>query len=129
MWVKGHSGVAGNEDADRRANLRAYGGRVTGMPNVITPAGIRHDFRIHDKPKHLQWSRKAVKGLTYVITDRGPLRNGYRSLEGARTTYADVGKYRMRYICEGASWWEMVRGVVSKSVSGAWNGVRWWWIS
>ena len=74
MWVKGHSRVKGNEDADRRANLRAYGGRVTGKADIITPAGIRQDFPIHSKPKHLRWTRKAVKGLTYVITDRGPLR-------------------------------------------------------
>ena len=31
MWVKGHAGVEGNKEADRKANLRAYGGRVMGV--------------------------------------------------------------------------------------------------
>ena len=57
-----------------RANLRAYGGCVTGKADAMTPAGIRHDSRIHEKPKHLKWTKKAVKGLTYITTDRGPMK-------------------------------------------------------
>ena len=45
-----------------------------GKADIITPAGIRHDFPIHTKPKQLRWTRKAVKGLVYVTTDRGPLK-------------------------------------------------------
>ena len=73
IWVKGHSGVRGNEEADRRANLIAYEGRVVGRPDRVTPAGIRQEFPIHTKPKHLGWSRQSLKGLVYVMTDRGPL--------------------------------------------------------
>ena len=69
MWVKGHSGVKDNVDADQKANLRAYGGRVVGRTDIITPAGIRHNYPIHTKPKHLRWTRKAVKGLACLITD------------------------------------------------------------
>ena len=74
MWVRGHSGIKGNEAADRRAKLKAYGGRVMNEASQITPAGIRQDHPIHSKPKHLSWTRRQVKALTYVVTDRGPLK-------------------------------------------------------
>ena len=74
MCVRGHSGVSGNEMADRKAKLRAYGGRVMNQVSKITPAGIRQDHPIHSRPPHLSWTRRQVKALTYVVTDRGPLK-------------------------------------------------------
>ena len=74
MWVKGHAGIEGNEAADKRAKIRAYGGRVVQRPSILTPAGIRQDHRIHSKPPHLKWTRKQLKGLTFIVTDRGPMK-------------------------------------------------------
>ena len=39
----------------------------------MTPAGIRQEYPIHHKHQHLRWSRKAIKALGYIITDRGQL--------------------------------------------------------
>ena len=69
--MKGHSGVEGDEAVDRKANIRAYGGRVMARVDRVTPAGIRQEFPIHMKPKHMGWRRQSVKGL--IMTDRGPL--------------------------------------------------------
>jgi len=73
MWVKGHDGVEGNERADARAKEEVVRGERMHMPDIVTPAGIRQLFRPHEgAPGHLKWSRMAIRGLTYMITDKGP---------------------------------------------------------
>jgi len=73
MWVKGHDGVEGNELVDARAKREVRRGRRMHKPDIVTPAGIRQAYRLHGgTPAHLSWSRWALRGLTYMVTDKGP---------------------------------------------------------
>jgi len=73
MWVKGHDGVEGNERADARAKKEVKRGKRMHKPDIVTPAGIRQNHRLHaGAPAHLKWNRTAIRGLTYMITDKGP---------------------------------------------------------
>ena len=91
-WVRGHTGVKGNEAAHRRAKLRAYGGRVMQVANKITPAGIRQDHPIHTRPKHLEWSRKQVRGLTFIATDREPMKRWLAVIGRADESRCECGE-------------------------------------
>jgi len=42
-------------------------------PDIVTPAGIRQAYRLHGGvPAHLHWNKQAIRGLTYMVTDKGP---------------------------------------------------------
>jgi len=75
MWVKGHNGVEGNEEVDKKARKTVRRGRRTQETEISTPAGIKQEFPVYPKaPAHMKWPPRAVKGLVYMITDKGPQR-------------------------------------------------------
>jgi len=66
--------MAGNEEADRRAELEAEMGGRMHMPDTATPVGIKQAY-----PVHLKWSRQA-KGIDVMVTDKGPQRQWVREI-------------------------------------------------
>jgi len=85
MWVKGHSGVQGNEAADRTARREVEIGWRTQKKAIATPAGIKQGFPVYPKaPAHMKWSPRAVKGLVYMVTDKGPQRQWLWEIGGKK---------------------------------------------
>jgi len=73
MWVKGHDGVEGNEEADRMARRTVDMGLRGQETEIATPAGIKQRFPLYPRaPAHISWAPAALKGLVYMITDKGP---------------------------------------------------------
>ena len=61
-------------------------------PSILTPAGIRQDHRVHSKPSHLKWTRKQLRGLTFIVTDRGPLRRWQWVIKRADVPFCQCGE-------------------------------------
>ena len=73
MRVKGHQGVQGNEEADERARREVKAGRRQAAGGGSNSRGIKQEFPIYPQaPAHLGWSPAALKGLVYIVTDKGP---------------------------------------------------------
>ena len=73
--------------------MRGIGiGRVMARPNLVTPAGVRQEYPIHHIPAHLKWPRKSVKGLTYVVMDKGPLQQWLKRIGRADNNLCIYGQ-------------------------------------
>jgi len=72
IWVKGHSGVEGNELADRRAKEKVMEGIWNSGQNLATPAGIRQAYPLYHGEPHMKWDKDELRSLTYLHTDKGP---------------------------------------------------------
>ena len=73
MWVRGHQGVRGNEEADRRAGREVRAGKRRRAVGIATPWGIKQEFPIYPRaPAHMSWPVAGLKGLVYLVTDKGP---------------------------------------------------------
>ena len=91
-WVKGHSGVEGNERADRRAKGTVMRGQWNLEPSLVTPAGIRQAYPLFDRAPHLKWDRDALRGLSYLHTDRGPMRAWLHQIGRAEDQFCECGE-------------------------------------
>ena len=52
MWVKGHSGVAGNELAGRMSKEKVMEVKWVLLPSTATQAGIRQAYSLFSNPTH-----------------------------------------------------------------------------
>jgi len=91
VWVKGHSGVEGNEEADRRAKDMVTRGIWRSEPSLATPAGMRQVHPLF-RYSHMKWNRAELRGLTYLHTDRGPMRAWLYQIGRARDPKCGCGE-------------------------------------
>ena len=91
--MKGHTGVMGNELADLRAKKGVWEGVQEGGTRIAKAAGIRQEFRVTWKSKQVQeWDRDALKGHTYIHTDRGPFKVWLHKIGREELTICTCGK-------------------------------------
>jgi len=54
MWVKGHNGHQGNEQADNKAKETVMVGRRMHKPGIEIPGGTKQSPQTHNNPRHIQ---------------------------------------------------------------------------
>ena len=79
MWVREEKG---NQEADASARMEVEVGWGMQRTVIATPAGIKQEFPIYPKmPAHLRWSPRALRGLVYMVTGKGPAAVAVRNRE------------------------------------------------
>ena len=92
LWVKGHSGVKGNELADGGAKERVMEGQWKSELSIATPAGIRQAYPLFWREPHMKWDRTELRGLTYLHTDRGPMKAWLHRIGRAEDPLCECGQ-------------------------------------
>ena len=70
--MKEHSGIAGNEYADFKAEGAVAIGTLTHRRQTATTTGFRQEYFADRVSKQVKnWDRNSLKGLTYVVTAKG----------------------------------------------------------
>ena len=83
----------GNELADLRAKKGVWDGVRRGEKNIATARGIRHEFRVTWRAEQVYaWDRDAMKGDTYIYTDRGPFKAWLHKIGRADSPMCPCGK-------------------------------------
>ena len=131
MWIRGHQGTTGNEEADKRANLEVEMGRRMHQPDIATPAGIKRAYHIHPKaPAHLRWSTRAIKGLAYMDTDKRPQRQWVKEMGKTEVPWCvcDGWAPRMQHTSSAVHGLETGRDGRGNRCGGTRSGVSRWQI-
>ena len=92
MWVKGHSGVEGNERADERAKEEVRKGQWRSEPRIATPAGIRQAYPLFRREPHMKWDRTELRGLSYLHKDKGPMKAWLHKIGRAEDPFCGCGQ-------------------------------------
>jgi len=60
--------------------------------SLATPAGIRQAYPLYGREPHMKWDRDEVRGLTYLHTDKGPLKAWLFKIGKAEDPFCGCGK-------------------------------------